>query len=104
MSLIRLPPAPLSFVPRPFQVVKPLLIRVIPARQFPFIEIIRRIGIAELGVLVHILFRLIVRVLRLIVRACIGVPAFFAFVRSHDNCFLQFAQNAGRIRNGTSFA
>ena len=66
MSLFRMP---LHSVPRPLQKVKRLLVRIIPARQFPLIEIIRRIGIAEFRVLLHILFCLIVRVFRLVVRA-----------------------------------
>jgi len=51
---------PFTPVPRFFQIIQCLLIRIVPIRQFPFIQIIRRIGIAELGVLFHILFRLIV--------------------------------------------
>ena len=52
---------PLTPMPRPFQVVKRLLIRIVPFRQLPFIEIIRGIRIAQVGVFFHILFCLIVR-------------------------------------------
>ena len=106
MSLLPMPlfRMPLHPVPRPLQIVKCLLVRIIPARQFPLIEIIRRIGIAELRVLFHILFCLLVRVFRLVVRARFGVFGVFVLAGSHDNCFLQFAQKAGRIPNGTSFA
>jgi len=76
MALTRVSTMSLSTVPRPLEIIQCLLIRVVLARQFPFIEIIRRIGIAEFRILFHILFRLIVRVFRL------GVGVFRLILRA----------------------
>jgi hypothetical protein len=88
VPFIRMPSVPLIGVPsmlltrtsRPLQIIKRLLIRIVPVRQFPFIKIIRWIRIAEVGVLFHILFRLIMR-------ACNGVLLVFVFVLSHKTVF-----------------
>jgi len=61
LPLTLVPAVPPTPMPRPFQVVKCLLIRIVPFRQLPFIEIIRGIRIAQVGVFFHILFCLIVR-------------------------------------------
>jgi len=61
ISLTLMTAVPLSSVPRPFQIVQRLFVGIVPIRQFPFVQIIRRIRVAEFGVLFHILFRLIVR-------------------------------------------
>jgi hypothetical protein len=80
MPFVGMPSVPFSRRPRPLQIIKRLLIRIIPLRQFPLIEIVRRIGVAEFGVLFDILFRLLVR-------AQIGVLLLFVLVRSHITVF-----------------